>query len=194
MPTGAGIWLWRSSVERRRDAAREAIERLALAAVVEEERELCEAERDERQRAPLAAPANRDPRVRLLHRRQRARRVAQAVVLPLEARAPLRTQERDHGERLVELLAARREVRARQAELLELGEIRAGAEAQLEAAAADHVERDRHLRKQRRVAKAVAEHELAEPDSLRQRGQRGDERPALEPGDVRRAGWMEVVV
>ena len=71
-------------------------------------------------------------------------------------------------------------VRKGDAEHLVLGHEPAGAEAELEAAAGDVVDRDRLLGQQRRVAEGVAGDQDAEADALRGQSQPSQQRPGLE--------------
>src|SRR5262249_46945887 len=65
-------------------------------------------------------------------------------------------------------------------ELCVLGWVRAAAEPEVESPTARMVEGHGHLRQQSRVPEAVREHEVSEPDALRDGGQRGRRRPRLE--------------
>ena len=70
----------------------------------------------------------------------------------------------------------------------------AGADAELEAAAADDVERRGELGGQRRVAEAGADDHVAEPDTRGHHGQRGERRERLEGDLVGRLGHRVEVV
>jgi hypothetical protein len=72
-----------------------------------------------------------------------------------------------------------------QAEGIVLGLVPARADPQDKAAAADLVERVRHLRQHRRIAERVAEHQRAKLDALSSLGQRREHRPTLPDADRR---------
>ena len=108
---------------------------------------------------PRAADPDRQP---VLHRGGQARRVDRAEVLALVRGAVLGEEAADQRERLLELVEAAADRREVVAEGLGLGLVPPRAEAELEAAAGDVVERRRGLREQARVPVEDAEHEAAE--------------------------------
>jgi len=140
---------------------------------------------DERQRSPLAAASDHNARIGFLYGEESGGGVVELVVHTLECRALLSAEKLDDFAGLIELIAARGDVGARQAKFREFPEIGACAQAEFESAAADHVEGDRHLCKYGWVAKAVAEDELTEAESFGQDGQRRDESPTVQSGHVR---------
>jgi hypothetical protein len=76
----------------------------------------------------------------------------------------------------------------RVAERLVFGVVPAGAETQHQAAAADRVGRDRHLRKESRIPIRGARDQLADLGAFRRRGERGGKRPRFVNPFWRRTG------
>src|SRR5262249_11725867 len=142
--------------ERDREPEPRRVAPLALARLVHERDALAEdvelaeddvvlvrVARDEARRAPRAPAAEDDRRARLLHRLRQRRRAADDVVPPLEAKGPPRRRlpEAAHdAELLLEQLETLALLGERGADRRVLVRIPAGAEAELDAAAAHRVD------------------------------------------------------
>ena len=114
----------------------------------------------------LAGAADHDRRMRLLQRLRQAHRVGHGVVLAVHRRLRLREHAADDLAGLVERVEAAGHGLEVDAEVLVLELEPAGADAEVEAAAADVVERRRHLRGDARVAVGVAVHQVADARPL----------------------------
>ena len=141
--------------------------------------------RDQGQRATLAGAADVDRRVRLLEGSGETGGGVELEVASREGRRCLGEEQLQDLERLVEAFGTHALGWKLDAELRVLGRVRAAPDPEVEAPAARVVERDRHLRQQGRVAEAVGEHEMTQPDALGARRQGGRRRPRLEPGQRR---------
>ena len=137
------------------------------------------------QRALLAAAADADRRVRLLHPLRLAPGVGEPVVLALERRGLLRQQPDEDFAGFLEPVAAlldRTELHAVRARFLF---VPAGADADLQPSAGDDVERRGHVRQQRGVSVVDAADQGAQPEPLGRLRQRGERHPAFQAGPGR---------
>ena len=126
------------------------------------------------QRDLLAAAADHQLGMRLLHRLGIERRVGELVVAALEGGAALRPQRRDDLARLVQPLQPLAQGIERNAVRLVLVLLPAGAEAEQQPPARDDVDLRGHLGHDGRVAVGVAEHDRAHAHARHQRGQRAE--------------------
>ena len=134
---------------------------------------------DDHPQQPVALPADEHRRARALHRgREVPRAVGAVVAAVVDDRAAVLAEHRGED---VDGLAHAGQPDARRRELHAdggvLGLVPAGADADVDPAAGDAVERGERLGEHRRRPQRLAEHERAEPDVVqlaRERGERDD--------------------
>ena len=117
--------------------------------------------RDDAQQALLALAADPEPEPRL-HRSRIAERVGQVDVLAVEGDALAVEEAAEHDRGLLELVEAVLDRQERHAEGAELALVPAGAEPELDAAAAQVVDGDRGLAEHARIPIADAEDQAAD--------------------------------
>ena len=120
--------------------------------------------------------------MRLLDGLGRKRRLYEVVVGAGEARVVFRPQLGDDGERFPETLRALLGAVEGNAVGVMLELLPAGANAEVEPAAAHVIDGRRHLRQHRGIPVGVAGDEDAEPNPLRLRREGGKQRPRFEVG------------
>jgi hypothetical protein len=138
------------------------------------------------QRAPLAAAADRDRRMRPLHGLRLAPGVGELDVLAGERGDGLAEQADDGLDALVEPVEPLPQRRQVDAVGVALHLVPPGAQADFQPSARDDVDGRGHVGQHRRVAVDHAGYLAAEPDPPGRLGQRGQHRPGLEarPGQV----------
>ena len=129
--------------------------------------------------------ANQDRRMGALDGLRLARRVGERVVLALVRRARLGEERFQHLDRLAETAGAAARGVERDAVGRVLAFEPAGADAEDQPAVARVVDRDGRLREHGGEAIRVARDEEPHADAARLRGERGEQRPALEARTVR---------
>ena len=129
---------------------------------------------------PPSASADQQRRVRPLDGLRLAVMVGDRVVPPLERERAVAEQTLEHRDRLGQPLDARRHWLEWQADGVVLGPVPAGADADVEAPAAQHVEAGHVLGEDRRVAQVVVGHERADPERLGRGGDHGHRRDRRE--------------
>jgi hypothetical protein len=136
--------------------------------------------RDDSEQHLLAGAADHDRRVGLLHGLRETEGIGDVVMPAMHRRLLLRQHPADDLQRLLERLEPSRhrlEVDAVGA-VFELEP--AGADAEVEAAAADVIEGARRLRGDRRMPVRVPEHEMSDAGALRRLCERGERRETFE--------------
>jgi hypothetical protein len=150
---------------------------------------------DDAEQDLFSATADQDRGVRSLHGLRIAPRVADGVVAADQGGTLLRPQRLADAQRFLELRQTPPDRRKRITIRVVLDLVPAGSEAEDQPAAAELIDRRRHLGEQRWLAVRVAGNQRPEADSLRLPGERCEQAPALHLWLVRRSDHsVEVIV